>query len=64
MTILELATHLKALYDQHGDIDVLFSGPNHDTDPYAVQSVEVETVSPGDYPRDWNMPRKFVRLEN
>lgn len=65
MTILELANALKAIYDQHGDIEVMFAGPNHDQDPYSVGRACV-TVAEDDYDPDWNMPVgfKFVQLLN
>ena len=67
MTILELANQLKAIYDEHGDIDVLFSGPSHDQNPYEVGRVSVEVVEDEDeYPEDYDMPVgfKFVSLQH
>jgi len=67
VTILELANQLKAIYDEHGDIDVLFSGPNHDQNPYEVGRVGIEVVEDEEYyPKDYNMPVgfKFVSLQH
>lgn len=66
MKIFELATKLKAIYDKHGDVEVMFSGPNNDTDPYEVGTVFFEEVlEDDDYPEDYGMPKgfKFVSLE-
>lgn len=67
MKILELANKLKAIYDKHGDIDVVFFGPNMDQDPYSVESVMFETVQYEDeYPEEFDMPKgfEFVALGN
>ena len=67
MKILELATKLKAIYDEHGDIEVMFSGPNNDQDPYLVcQAGFKEVHDDEEYPEDFDMPPgyKFVSLEN
>lgn len=66
MTIFELATKLKAIYDEHGDIEVFFAGPNMDTEPYSVGRTEVRVAEEDEYPKDFNMPAgyKFVELLN
>lgn len=66
MKIFELAEKLKAIYDQHGDIDVHFAGPNMDQDPYSVERAVVVVAEDGDYPDEYNMPAgyKFVELVN
>ena len=67
MKILELAVQLKVLYDQHGDIEVLFAGPNHDQDPYEVGRVKHEVVEdPYDWPEEFDMPVgfEFVLLQH
>ena len=66
MKIFELAQKLKAIYDEHGDINVHFAGPNMDQEPYDVGRVGVEVVEDGDYPEDYNMPEgyKFVSLQH
>lgn len=67
MKIMELAHALKRIYDQHGDVEVLFAGPNHDQDPYGVNEVEFQVVEDEDeYPEDFDMPvgLKFVLLGN
>ena len=67
MKIFELAEKLKAIYDEHGDVEVLFSGPNHDQDPYEVGRVGIVVVEDEDeYPEDYNMPVgfKFVNLQH
>lgn len=66
MKILELAKKLKKVYDQHGDIEVMFTGPNLDTDPYSIGDIALMEASEGEFPEDWNMPEgfKFVRLAN
>lgn len=67
MTIIELANKLKAIYDQHGDIEVMFTDPNSGQGPFAVGEVAQQTVEDEfDYPEDFNMPVgfKFVELAN
>jgi len=67
MKIFELAEKLKAIYDEHGDVEVLFSGPNRDLDPYEVGRVGIVVVEDEDeYPEDYNMPVgfKFVNLQH
>ena len=67
MTILELANQLKAIYDKHGDIDVLFTDPNSRDGPFAVCEVNpIEVEDDDDFPEDFNMPKgfKFVELAN
>ncbi len=67
MKIFELAKKLKAIYDEHGDVEVLFSGPNRDQDPYEVGRVGIVVVEDEDeYPEDYNMPVgfKFVNLQH
>lgn len=66
MTILELANALKAIYDQHGDVTVMFSGPNDDLSPYSVGRVNFQIAEEDEFDPDWNMPAgfKFVQLEN
>mgnify|MGYP000163973499 CR=1 FL=1 len=67
MKIFELAEKLKAIYDEHGDVEVLFSGPNRDQDPYEVGRVGIVVVEDEDeYPEDYNMPVgfKFVNLQH
>jgi hypothetical protein len=66
MKILELANKLKKVYDQHGDIDVMFAGPNNDQSIYAVEDAVMLEASKDEYPEDWNMPAgyKFVQLIN
>ena len=66
MKILELAQQLKEIYDEHGDIDVFFSGPNMDNEPYSVGCTEVRVVEEDEYPEDYDMPTgfKFVSLLN
>jgi hypothetical protein len=63
MKIFELAQKLKTMYDQHGDIDVHFAGPNNDQEPYAVNEVELVVVEDGDYPEDYNMPEGYTFLQ-
>ena len=67
MKIFELVTKLKAIYDEQGDIEVMFSGPNNDQDPYLVCRAEFEEVQDDEeYPEDFDMPKgyKFVSLLN
>jgi len=66
MKIFELAERLKAIYDVHGDIDVHFSGPNMDNEPYSVERTKLTVAEDGAYPDDYNMPAgyKFVSLLN
>ena len=66
MKILELANQLKAIYDKHGDIDVMFTGPNLDTDTYSIGGATTRVAQKGEFPKDWDMPAgfKFVELSN
>jgi hypothetical protein len=64
MKIFELATRLKAIYDEHGDIEVFFRDPNTDQGPFEVGRVAQRTAEEDEYPEDYNMPEgyKFVEL--
>jgi hypothetical protein len=66
MKIFELAVKLKEIYDQHGDIEVFFAGPNMDSEPYCVERTEVVVAEEDEFPEDYNMPAgyKFVELLN
>jgi hypothetical protein len=64
MKILELANKLKAIYDQHGDIEVMFTNPNED-ETFAVELAEFKKVQDdGEFPEEYDMPKgfKFVDL--
>ena len=64
MKILELANKLKAIYDNHGDIDVMFTNPNED-ETFAVELAEFKKVQDDDeFPEEYDMPKgfKFVDL--
>lgn len=56
MKILELANQLKAIYDEHGDIDVFFKDPNSNQGPFDVGSTEFRVAEEDEYPEDFNMP--------
>lgn len=64
MTILELANQLKAIYDKHGDISVMFAGPNEDQGLYSVERLCFNEAEEDEFEPDWNMPAgfKFVQL--
>ena len=66
MKILELANQLKAIYDTHGDIEVMFTDPNHNNDTYSVDVARPRVAEKGEFPKDWDMPAgfKFVELSN
>jgi hypothetical protein len=66
MKIFELATKLKAIYDEHGDIEVFFTDPNSDQGPFQVSQVTQCKAEKNEYPKDYNMPAgyKFVELTN
>ena len=66
MKIFELAERLKAIYDEHGDIEVFFAGPNMDTEPYCVERAKVIVAEEDEFPEDYDMPAgyKFVELLN
>lgn len=66
MKIFELAQKLKAIYDLHGDIEVHFSGPNQDQEPYGVEKTVVRVAENEEFPDYYNMPEgyKFVLLKN
>ena len=61
MKILELATKLKAIYDEKGDIDVMVLDDH--ADPYAVEGVTVTVVEEGQYPEDYDMPAGFTFVD-
>jgi hypothetical protein len=64
MKILELANKLKAIYDKHGDIEVMFTDPNSE-DTFAVELVKFKKVQDNDeFPEEYDMPKgfKFVDL--
>ena len=58
MKILELATKLKAIYDEKGDINVMVLDDNND--PYEVSSVSFGVAKKGQYPEDYDMPAGFT----
>jgi len=64
MKIFELAERLKAIYDEHGDIEVFFRDPNSWQGPFEVGQVTQRTAEEDEYPEDYNMPEgyKFVEL--
>ena len=66
MKILELANQLKAVYDEHGDIEVFFTDPNSNQGPFAVGNTEFREAEENEFPEDFNMPAgyKFVELLN
>lgn len=66
MKILELADQLKAIYDKHGDIEVMFTDPNNNNDTYSVGGARPRVAEKGEFPKDWDMPAgfKFVELSN
>jgi len=59
MKILQLANKLKAIYDEHGDIEVMFQDPNHEG-PYLVCLARVQVAEEGEYPEDYKMPAGFT----
>lgn len=65
MTIIELANELKKIYDQRGDIEVFFAGPNLDQDPYSVEEVTFRVAEEHEFNPVFSMPKgyKFVMLE-
>jgi hypothetical protein len=66
MKILELANQLKAIYDKHGDIEVMFTDPNNNNATYSVGRAAARVAEKGEFPKDWDMPAgfKFVELSN
>lgn len=66
MKILELANQLKAIYDTHGNIEVMFTDPNNNNDTYSVGGATTRVAEKGEFPKDWDMPAgfKFVELSN
>lgn len=65
MTILELANRLKAIYDAHGDIPVMFTDPNSDS-TFEVLIVKHRVAEEDEYPKEWDMPEgfEFVEISN
>jgi hypothetical protein len=66
MKILELANQLKAIYDTHGDIEVMFTNPNDNNDTFSIGGTTVRVAQQGEFPKEWDMPAgfKFVELSN
>ena len=66
MKILELANQLKAIYDKHGDIEVMFTNPNDNNDTFSIGGTTVRVAQQGEFPKEWDMPAgfKFVELSN
>ncbi len=66
MKILELANQLKAIYDKHGDIEVMFTDPNNNNDTYSVGGATTRVAEKDEFPKNWDMPAgfKFVELSN
>jgi hypothetical protein len=62
MKIQELANKLKAIYDQHGDIEVMFSDPNTGS-TYGAFIVEHRVAELDEFPEDWDMPEGFEFVE-
>ena len=56
MKILQLADKLKAIYDEHGDIDVMLEEHG---DPVEANYLRFVIARDGDYPEEWNMPADF-----
>ena len=61
MKILELATKLKAIYDEKGDIDVMVFDDRND--PYEVSSVSFAVAAERQYPKDYDMPAGFTFVD-
>lgn len=64
MQLKNLIKTLSAIEQKHGDLWVFFSDPNTHQGPFEVVDANIEVTKPGDYPKDWNMPKKFVHLVN
>jgi hypothetical protein len=62
MKILELANKLKAIYDQHGDITVMFSDPNT-CDTFEAWVVKHRVAEFNEFPEEWEMPEGFEFVE-
>lgn len=59
MNILKLATKLKEIYDEHGDIPVMYAADEADA-PFEVYNVEFREVEDiYEYPEHYNMPAGF-----
>lgn len=63
MKILDLATRLKEIYDEHGDIEVMFDDLEKSS-VWGITHVSTKVAEKNEYPEDWEMPKgfKFVRL--
>lgn len=59
MKLLELAAKLKAIYDEHGDIDVMLLDPDR-YEPSEVTRAKVVVAEANQWPADWNMPEGFT----
>ena len=66
MTILELANRLKEIYDEKGDIEVMFHDPNNNDGPFSIGPITAEIAGEDEFPKDFNMPEgfEFVLLRN
>ena len=62
MKILELATKLKAIYDEKGDIDVMVLDDDRG-DPYSIGQLSVTVVEEGQFPEDYDMPAGFTFVD-
>ena len=58
MTILELANRLKAIWEVHGDIPVMFTDPNSGS-TYEAFTIKHRVAEEDQYPEEWDMPAGF-----
>ena len=66
MKIGELIKQLEQIQAKQGDVEVMFSGPNHDQSLYSVGIVEFRVAEENEFDEEWDMPEgtKFVSLYN
>lgn len=56
MKATELAAKLLEVAATEGDFEVF------DNAHFLIESADIATSEPGDFPSDWNMPKRFIQL--
>jgi hypothetical protein len=62
MTVLELAERLRAIWEENGDIPVMFTDPNKGS-TFEVFTVRHRVAEEDQYPEEWNMPAGFEFID-
>ena len=66
MKISEMINQLEQIQKNQGDVEVMFSSPNHDQSLYSVGAIEFRVAEEDEFDEEWDMPEgfKFVSLYN